>query len=100
VENHLIERNVEQSSHAGAATFEYTQLGKDRDHANDSDMAESILNGTLEQEYMEDEGIRAIVEQLKRHPTIQGILTSIVKTKDFQYCFKCIPEKTASSYLG
>jgi hypothetical protein len=63
-------------------------------------MVEDILNGTLEHECMEDEAIRAIVEQLKRHPAIQDILTPIVTAKDFQSCFKCVPEKMASSYSG
>jgi hypothetical protein len=63
-------------------------------------MAEEISDGTLEHEYTKDEEIPAIVQQLKRHPTIQGILTPIVSAKDFQSCFKCVPEKTASSYSG
>jgi hypothetical protein len=63
-------------------------------------MAEDILNGTLQHKCMEDEAIRAIVEQLKRHSTIQGVLTPIAMAKDFQSCFKCVPEKTASSFLG
>jgi hypothetical protein len=63
-------------------------------------MAEEILDGTLYHDRMKDEAIRVIVQQLKRHPTIQGILKSIVSAKDFQSCFKCVPEKTASSYLG
>jgi hypothetical protein len=100
VENHLIDRNVEQFSHVGATPFGYTELRKELGHTVDSDMAESILNGTLENECMEDEAIRAIVGQLKRHQTIQGILTPIVTTKDFQSCFKCVPEKMVSSYSG
>jgi hypothetical protein len=63
-------------------------------------MAENILNGTLDHKCMDNEAIRAIVGQLKRHPTIQGILTPIVTTADFQSCFKCVPKKTASSYSG
>jgi hypothetical protein len=63
-------------------------------------MAESILNGTLEHECMDNEAIRAAVGQLKWHPTIQGILKPIVTTEDFQSCFKCVPEKTASSFSG
>jgi hypothetical protein len=58
------------------------------------------LNGMLEHECMEDEASREIIQQLKRHPTIQGILKPIVSAKDFQYCFKCVAEKTASSYPG
>jgi phage FluMu gp28-like protein len=63
-------------------------------------MAEEILDRTLEHDCMKDEAIRAIVQQLKRHPTIQGIMAPIVSAKDFQSCFKCVPEKTASSYSG
>jgi hypothetical protein len=58
-------------------------------------MAEDILDGTLYHDFMKYYAIRAIVQQLKRHPTIQGILTPIVSAKDFQSCFKCVPEKTA-----
>jgi hypothetical protein len=63
-------------------------------------MAEEILDGTLEHECMKDESSRSIFQQLKRHPTIQGILTPIVSVKYFQSCFKCVPDKTASSYSG
>jgi hypothetical protein len=100
VESHLIDRNVEQFSHARNTPFGYTALGKELGHTGDSDMAESILNGTLEHECMDKEAIRAIVGQLKHHPTIQGILKPIVTTADFQSCFKCVPEKTASSLSG
>jgi hypothetical protein len=100
VERHLIDRNVERFSHAGNTPFGYSALGKELGHTADSDMAESILNGTLAQECMDNEAIRAIIGQLKRHPTIQGILKPIVTTADFQSCFKCVPEKTASSFSG
>jgi hypothetical protein len=63
-------------------------------------MVEIILNSTLKHECMKDEAIHAIVERLKMHPTIQGISTPIATAKDFQSCFKCVPEKTASSYSG
>jgi hypothetical protein len=96
----LITRCLEQFSHAGATPFGLTDLSKELGNMGDSDMAKEILYGTLEQECIKYEAIRAIVHQLKRHPTIQGILTRIVSAKDFQYCFKCVPEKTASSYLG
>jgi hypothetical protein len=100
VEHHLIARNVEQFGHAGAPPFGFTDLGEELGHTGDSAMAEEILDGTLEHECMKDEAIRAIVQQLKRHVTIKCILTPIVYAKDFQSCFKCVPEKTASSYLG
>jgi hypothetical protein len=100
VKHHLIARNVEQFSHAGATPFGFTDGGRELGHTGDSAMAEEILEGTLDHECMKNEAIRAIVQQLKRHPTIQGILTPIVSAKDFQSCFKCVPEKTASSYSG
>jgi hypothetical protein len=49
VKHHLIERNVEQFSHAVATLFGYTDLGKE---LGDSDIAEDILDGTLEHECM------------------------------------------------
>jgi hypothetical protein len=49
---------------------------------------------------MKDEAIRAIVQQLKIHPTIQGILTPILSVKDFQSFFKYVPAKIAPSYSG
>jgi hypothetical protein len=100
VESHLIDRNVEQFSHAGTTPFGYTEPGKELGHTGNSDMAENILNGTLDQECMDNDVIGAIVGQLKRHPTIQGILTPIVTTADFQSCFKCVLEKMAPSYSG
>jgi hypothetical protein len=93
VESHLIDRNVEQFSHAGNTPFGYTDLGKKLGHTGDSDMAENILNGTLEHECMDNEAIHTIVGQLKRHLNIQGILKPIVTTADFQSCFKCVPKK-------
>jgi hypothetical protein len=49
---------------------------------------------------MDNEAIRAIVGELNKHPTNQGILKPIVTTADLQSCFKCILEKTASSFSG
>jgi hypothetical protein len=63
-------------------------------------MAENILICTLDHECMDNEAIHAIIGQFKRHPNIQGILTPIVTTADFQSCFKCVPEKLAPSYSG
>jgi hypothetical protein len=92
--------SLEQFSHAGSNPFGYTVRGKELRHTGDSDMAESILNGTLEHECMDNKAIRAIFGQLTRHPTIQGILKPIVTPADFQSCFECIPEKMASSFSG
>jgi hypothetical protein len=100
VESHLIDINVEQFSHAGNTPFGYTVRGKELGHTGDSDMADSILNGTLEHECMDNKAIQAIVGQLKRHPKIQGILKPIVTPASFQSCFKSVPEKMASSFSG
>jgi hypothetical protein len=100
VEQHLIARNVEQFSHAGATPLGLTDLSRELGHTGDSATAEEILDGTLYHDYMKDDAIRAIAQQLKRHPPIQGKLIPIVSAKDFQSCFKGVPEKTASSYSG
>jgi hypothetical protein len=100
VERHLTDRDVEQFSHAGNTPFGYTVWGKELGHTGDSDMANIVLNCTLEHECMYNEAILEIIGQLKRHPTIQGILTPIVTPADFQSCFKCIPEKMGSSFSG
>jgi hypothetical protein len=89
-----------ENSHAGNTPFGYSVLGEELGHTGDSDMAESILTGTLEHKCMVNEEIRAIVGKLKRHPTIQGILKPILTTADFQSCFKCVPENTTSSFSG
>jgi hypothetical protein len=45
VEHHLIARNVEQFSHAGATPFGFTDLGKELGHTGDSAMVEEIWTG-------------------------------------------------------
>jgi hypothetical protein len=40
------------------------------------------------------------VNQLREHPTVQQIWKPVVTSEDFTSCFKCVPEKTASSYSG
>jgi hypothetical protein len=79
---------VEQFSHAAATPFGLTDFGRELGHAGDSAMVEDILDGTLDHDCMKDEEIWSIVQQLKRHPTIQGILTPIVSAKDFQSFFQ------------
>jgi hypothetical protein len=63
-------------------------------------MAEDILDGTLEHESLRYDAIQAIVKQLRQHPTIQQIIKPIITVEDFKSAFKCVPEKTASSYSG
>jgi hypothetical protein len=63
-------------------------------------MAEDILDGMLEHEALRDDAIQAIVKQLIQHTVIQHIIEPIIKVEDFKSAFKCVPEKTASSYSG
>jgi phage FluMu gp28-like protein len=95
----LIKRNVEQFSHAGATPFGYTELGKDLGHTGNSHMAQDIYDGTLEHDALIDGAINAIVAQLRKHPAIDKILKPVVTPEDFKSAFKCVPEKTTSSFL-
>jgi hypothetical protein len=81
----LIKRNVEQFSHDGANPFGYTYLGKDFVHTGDSQMPKDIYDGTLQHDALSDEVLYASVVQLHKH---------------FKSAFKCVPEKTASSFSG
>jgi hypothetical protein len=96
VEEHLIERNVEQFSHAGATPLGYTELG----HTGDTPMAEAILDGTFEHDSLSYNALVAIVKQLRKHPAVTEIILHIVTEADFKSAFKCVPEKTASTFSG
>jgi hypothetical protein len=50
MEEHLMERNIEQLSHAGKNPFGYSDLGVELCHTGDSQMANDILEGTLQNE--------------------------------------------------
>jgi hypothetical protein len=71
VEEHLIERNVEQFSHAGATPLGYTELGRKLGHTGDIPMADAILDGTFEHESLTDEALAAILQKLRKHPSMQ-----------------------------
>jgi hypothetical protein len=100
VEEHLIERNVEQFLHAGATPLGYTDLGRELGHTGDTPMAEAILDGTFEHDSLTEEALAAILKQLRKHPNVQEIIQPIVTEADFKSAFKCVPEKTASSFSG
>jgi hypothetical protein len=91
---------VEQLSHSGAAPFGYTPLGKELGHTGDSRMAYDIFNVTIDHAALYDEAINAILNQLRKHPAIQQILSPIITEEDFKSAFKCVPEKTALSFSG
>jgi hypothetical protein len=94
----LIKRNVEQFSHAGETPSRYTKLGKDFGHTGDSQMAQEIYDGTLEHDALSEGAIYEIVAQLRKHPYIEKIIKPVVTPEDFKSAFKCVPEKTASSF--
>jgi hypothetical protein len=71
VEEHLIERNVEQFSHAGATPLGYTDLGRELGHTGDTPIAEAILDGTFEHQSLTDEALAAILQQLRKHRSVQ-----------------------------
>jgi hypothetical protein len=97
VEEHLIEQNVEQFSHAGATPLGYMELGQELGHTGDTPMTEAILDGTFEHDALYDDALAAIVKKLRKHPAVRKIIQPIVTEADFKSAFKCVPEKTASS---
>jgi hypothetical protein len=98
MEEHLMERSIEQFSHAGKTPFGYSDLGAELGHTGDSQMANDILEGTLQYACLSNEAIRAIVNQLRDHSMVQQIWKPIVTPEYFTSCFKCVLEKTASSF--
>jgi hypothetical protein len=73
MEDHLMERNIEQFSHAGKTPFGYLDLGAELGHTGDSKMANDILEGTLQHECLSNEYMRAIMNPLREHPMVQQI---------------------------
>jgi hypothetical protein len=93
VEEHLIERNDEQFSHAGETPLGYTDLGRELGHTGDTPMAEAILDGTFEHESLTDEALAAILQQLRKHPNVQEIIQPIVTEADFKSAFKSVCQR-------
>jgi hypothetical protein len=60
VEALLIDRNVEQFSHAGSTPFRYTTLGDYLGHTGDTLMADDIFNGTLAHRSLTDHNCSSI----------------------------------------
>jgi hypothetical protein len=100
VEALLIDRNVEQLSHAGNTPFGYTTLGDELGHTGDTLMADDIYNGTLEHRSLTDHAIQAIVKQLRKHPLLTKKISPVVTTEDFISCFGCVAEKKSISPSG
>jgi hypothetical protein len=99
VEALLVNRNIEQFSHAGDTPFGYTPLEDELGHTGDTLMANDIYTGTLEHRSLIDHAIKAIVKQLRKHPLLMKIISPVVTTEDFISCFGCVAEKTPPSGL-
>jgi hypothetical protein len=97
VEALLINRNIEQFSHAGYTPFGYTPLVDELGHTGDTLMPNDIYNGTLEHRSLTDHDIQAIVKQLRKHPLLTKMIYPVVTTEDFISCFGCVAEKIPSS---
>jgi hypothetical protein len=78
VEEHLIEHNGEQFSHAGATSLGYMELGQALGHIGDTPMPEAILEGTFEHDALYDDALSAIVKQLLQHPSVRQMIIPIV----------------------
>jgi hypothetical protein len=100
VEEHLIQRNVEQFSHAGATPLGYMELGQELGHTDDTPMNEAIIEGTFEHDSLSNSALVAIWKKIWKHPAARQIINPIVTEEDFKSAFKCVPEKMASSFSG
>jgi hypothetical protein len=98
VEDHLIGRNLEQFLNMGETPLGYTEPGQALGHTGDTPMAEAILEGALKHETLSDSALAAIVKHVRQHPAVWKIINPIVTEQDFKSAFKCVPEKTASSF--
>jgi hypothetical protein len=58
MEEHLMVQNIEHFSNAGETPFGYSDLGAELGHTGDSQMANDILEGTLQHECLSNEAIR------------------------------------------
>jgi hypothetical protein len=63
-------------------------------------MVSAIHEVTLEHEALSDADINAVVNQLRKHPSLDKVLNPAVTEDDFKSAFKCVRKKTASSYSG
>jgi hypothetical protein len=77
VEELLINRNIEQFSHAGDTPFGYTALGNMLGHKGDTHMAHDIYTGTLEHRSLTYCAIKAIVTQLHNHPLLTKMINPV-----------------------
>jgi hypothetical protein len=91
---------VEHFSHAGEIPLGYTELGQELGHTGNTPMDDAILEGTFKNDALSDDALAAIVKQLLNHPAVRQIINPIVTEEDFKSAFKCVPEKTASSFSG
>jgi hypothetical protein len=63
-------------------------------------MADAIHEGTLEHEALSDAATNAVVNQLQKKSALDKVRNPVVTEEYFKSAFKCVREKTASSYSG
>jgi hypothetical protein len=61
-------------------------------------MAEAIIDGTFEHDYLSNDILAAIVKQLRKHLAVREIIMPIITEAEFKSAFKCVQEKTASIF--
>jgi hypothetical protein len=71
MEEHIMEQNIEQLSHARKTPFGYSELGAESGHTGYSQMANDMLESTVHQECLSNEASRAIMNHLREHPVVQ-----------------------------
>jgi hypothetical protein len=86
----IINRNIEQFSHAGDTPFGYTALGNELGHTGDTPMYDAIYTGTLEHICLTDRAIKAILTQPRNHPLLMIMINPLATTEDFISCFGCV----------
>jgi hypothetical protein len=70
----------------------YTELGRE--------LTNAMIDGTFVHESPTEEALAAILQQLRKNSNMQEIIQPIITEADFKSAFKCVPEKTASSFSG
>jgi hypothetical protein len=98
MKEYLTERNMEPFSVRRGNPFGYVDVVRELGHMGNIQMANQILDGTLQHECLPVEAIRLILNQLRENPMVQQIWKPILTPEDFTYRFKCVPKNTLSSY--
>jgi hypothetical protein len=81
LEELLINRSIEQFSHAGNTPFVYTTMGDELGHTGDTPMADDVYTGTLKHRSLVDHDIKTIVTQFHKHHLLLKMINPVVNTE-------------------